>query len=307
MALGLCCQWLTAHKGKPKNILVSRSLQLTAYRKGKYSHQKIKQTYLDNLNNLLELLPTIIGSGIRSFRVSSAMFPLFDKVPRELAENDETLGLLEKIGAIAIANGVRLTTHPGQYAVISSDEEHKVANALREVDYHGWMFDKMNLPKTPYYSINIHGGKSNRRENLIAGISRLSPSARCRLTLENCEFAYSVKDLEPIARETGVPICFDSHHHRFNTAGLSGEEAMAIAMDTWPKGIRPMTHISNSKPEYSESDPATKLRQHSDYLSYFPDYQLEANNSGKIDVEVEAKKKNFAIFKAVEDFGLSLA
>ena len=307
MALGLCCQWLVMHKGKPKNILVSRSLQLTAFKKGKYSHQKIKQTYLDNLNNLLELLPTIIASGIKSLRVSSAMFPLFDKVPRELAENNETLALLEKIGAVAMGNGIRLTTHPGQYAVISSDEPHKVDNALREVEYHGWMFDKMNLPKTPYYSINIHGGKGDRRQNLIAGISRLSPSVRCRLTLENCEFAYSVKDLEPISRETSIPICFDSHHHRFNTGGLSAEDAMAVAVDTWPAGVKPMTHLSNSKPEYSEFAPATKLRQHSDYLSYFPDYQLRANNAGEIDVEVEAKKKNFAIFKAVEDFGLTLS
>jgi UV DNA damage endonuclease len=307
VALGLCCQWLVLKKDKPKNILVSRNLQLGRYKRGEYSRDKIKQTYLDNLKNLLDLLPTIINAGIRSVRVSSSMFPLFDIVDRELAENEETCSLLAQIGELAMSCGVRLTTHPGQFTVLSSDSPEVVDKSIREMEYHAWMFDQMGLPKTPYYSINVHGGKGGRCEGLMAGISRLSPSARCRLTLENCEFAYSVKDLEPVAREMEIPICFDSHHHRFNTADLSGEEAMAIALETWPAGVKPMTHLSNSKPEYLSTDPPTKLRQHSDYLYQIPDYQLQALNNGTIDIEVEAKMKNLAILKAVDDLGMRLA
>lgn len=307
MALGLCCQWLETIKGKDKNILVSRSLQLGRFKKGLYSDEKIKQTYVDNLQNLFDVLDTIIDSGIRSLRVSSSIFPLYDKVNRDLVENQEIDTLFQKIGKRALSNGVRITTHPGQFTVLSSDKPHVINNSIKELEYHAWMFDKMGLPKTPYYSINVHGGAGDRKGQLMAGISRLNDSARCRLTLENCEFCYSVKDLEPVAREMGVPICFDSHHHGFNTSGLSGEDAMEIAVDTWPRGSKPMTHLSNSKPEYSPTDSPRLLRQHSDYLYQIPDYQLKANNAGRIDIEVEAKMKNLAIFKAVDDLGLVLA
>jgi UV DNA damage endonuclease len=307
MALGLCCQWMVVKNGKPKNILVSRSLQLGRFKKGEYSRDRIKQTYVSNLQNLLDVLPLVIAAGIRSLRVSSSLFPLYDKMDRDLVENPEIDLLFSKFGSMAMSSGVRITTHPGQFTVISSDTPHVVDNSIRELEYHAWMFDKMGLPKTPYYSINIHGGKGDRRAQLMAGISRLNDSARCRLTLENCEFSYSVKDLEPVSREMGIPICFDSHHHQFNPAGLSGEEAMNIAIDTWPRGIKPMTHVSNSKLEYKSSDPVTKLRQHSDYLYQIPEYQLKANNSNIVDIEVEAKMKNLAILKAVDDLGLILA
>ena len=308
MALGLCCQWLEPDKkGRPKNILVSRTLQRGRLTRGEYSQEKIKQTYIDNLQNLLDVLPKAIAAGIRSVRVSSSLFPLFDLVDRALVETTEIDALFQKIGALAIGVGLRLTTHPGQFTVLSSDKPGVVDKSVREVEYHAWMFDKMGLPKTSYYSINIHGGPRDRAYQLISGISRLSPSARYRLTLENCEFAYSVKDLEPVAIKMSIPICFDSHHHRFNPGGLTGREAMALAAGTWPAGIKPMTHLSNSKPEYAESDSLTKLRQHSDYITYIPEYQLEANNTGKIDIEVEAKMKNLAILRAVDDLRLVLA
>ena len=307
MAMGLCCQWLEPDKkGRPKNVLVSRNLQLGRFNRGEYSRDRIKKTYVDNLKNLLEVMPKVIESGICNMRISSTIFPLSDKVDQELSDNDDTRDLLQKIGKLALDNGVRCTTHPGQFTVLSSDNEDTVANAIKEMDHHAWMFDCMGFPKTPYYSINVHGGKGGRMQQLIAGISQLSMSARARITLENCEFAYSVRDLEPIAREIGVPICFDSHHHRFNTGGLGGEEAMEIAISTWPRGSKPLTHISNSKPEYSPKDPPTKLRQHSDYLYYIPDYQLKAHNEGRIDMDIEAKMKNLAIFKAVDDLGIKL-
>tara|TARA_R100001244_G_scaffold25113_4_gene25623 strand:- start:77936 stop:78859 length:924 start_codon:yes stop_codon:yes gene_type:complete len=306
MALGLCCQWLEIKKGKPKNVLISRSLQLGRFNRGEYSREKIKKTFIDNLQNVLDVMPKIVASGVRSLRISSSMFPLFDKVDKELAENKETDLLLAEIGSMALINGVRITTHPAQFTVISSDNPKVVDNSIRELEYHAWMFDKMGLPQTPHYSINIHGGKRDRKTQLISGIERLNDSTRLRLTLENCEFAYSVKDLALVAKDVKVPICFDSHHHRFNSSDLSGEKAMGIAIKSWPSGSKPMTHLSNSKPEYVETDSVTKLRKHSDYLHQVPEYQLKANNDGLIDIEIEAKMKNLAIFKAVNDFGLQL-
>lgn len=305
MALGLCCQWL-ASNNKPKNLLVSRTLQLGRFRRGEYSQERVRQTYIDNLENLLKLLPIIIDSGVRSFRVSSSMFPLHDKVERSCYDNDQVLQLLAKIGGLVMSHGVRITTHPGQFTVLSSDNADTVNNSIIEVNHHAWVFDKMGLDASPYYSINIHGGKSGRAEQLVGAIKRLDDSARRRLTLENCEFGYSITELLPVSESTGVPICFDSHHHRFRTGNLDGETALRMAMQTWPSGVRPNTHVSNSKPELSPDAPMTKLRQHSDYLRAIPDYQLALNNDGLIDIDVEAKMKNLAIFDAVSELGAVL-
>lgn len=307
MALGLCCQWLVTKNNKPKNILVSRSLQLGRFNRGEYTHDRIRQTYVDNLQNLLDVLPTVIDSGIRSMRVSSSMFPLFDKIDRDLYDNKTVVGLLKLIGAMALKHNVRLTTHPGQFTVLSSDNPDTVNNSIREVEHHAWLFDQMGLDQSPYYSINVHGGKGDRAEQLTTAINRLSASAKSRLTLENCEFAYSVNDLLPVSQATGVPICFDSHHHKFNADGVLGEDAMSAAIATWPSGVRPLTHVSNSKPDYPTTAPATKLRQHSDYLYTIPEYQHKLNDSGSIDIDVEAKRKNLAIFKAAAELDIRVS
>jgi UV DNA damage endonuclease len=233
------------------------------------------------------------------------MFPLYDKVDPSFYDNPKIIKRLERVGQIALQNKMRITTHPGQFVVLSSDKAQTVKLAIQDINLHAWLFDKMRLPETPYYSINVHGGKSDRREKLISGINALQPSAKARLTLENCEFAYSVRDLLPVAEATSVPICFDSHHHSINPGGLKGAEALQKAMETWPAGIKPNTHLSNSKHKGATSK--TQLRQHSDLLYEVPEWQKMAHNESRIDIDVEAKMKNVAIFSAVKMLGLELA
>lgn len=306
MALGLCCQWLELDsRDRLKNTLVSKSLQLGRFQKGQYSDQRIKDTYLANLRSLLEALPKVIAAGIRSMRVSSSMFPLHDRVPEELWNNTETLDLLAEIGGVAISNKMRITSHPDQFCVLSSDSETTVKNSLVIIEHHAWVFDCMGLPQTPYYAINVHGGKSNRIASLSRGIQRLNASARKRLTLENCEFAYSVAELKKASDQTGVPIVFDSHHHKFRTSDLSGEDAMMLAMSTWGD-IKPLTHLSNTKEDCRHSKNPRERRKHSDFIYEIPEYQRLAHESGAIDIDIEAKKKNVAIRNMVNQFPISL-
>lgn len=307
MSLGLCCQWLETTPKGVKNILISRSLQLGRFRRGEYSSDKIQKTYVDNVSNLLEVFPKIVSSGIKSFRISSSLFPLSDLVSRELWDNPNIHQMLRRVGNLAQQNCIRLTMHPGQFCVLSSVSAQTVSNSIKEIEMHAWVMDQMGLDATPFYSINIHGGKSNEEDRLISGINRLNSSAKNRLTLENCEFAYSIRDLHPVSQQTKVPLVFDSHHHLFNMSSMSGKQAMELAISTWPSNIKPLTHVSNSKPEYLEYDaPVTKMREHSDTLQFCPQYQYEANNKGAIDVDVEAKHKNIAIFRAIESLGLKL-
>lgn len=312
MALGICCHWLDERtlprSGRVEmyNAMDERTLQLGRYRSGKYSSDVIRGTYEHNVEALIQMLPRIVASGIRLFRISSAMFPLADQVDRSLWESNEKLtSLLARAGQIIKDAGMRVTTHPGQFCVLSSDSPNVVDKAITELKIHGWMFDAMGLDRSSRYAINIHGGKSDRGDALAQRIDRLDDDVRTRLTLENDETAYSVVDLLRVHRQTGVPIVFDTHHHTFNEDSLSMEEAMMATMETWPDGIPPLQHISNTSPLLMEGS-FPERRKHSDMIHYVPDVQLKFLREKRIDVEVEAKLKNLAVFDMAQKFDIPL-
>merc|ERR1711991_418519 len=112
----------------------------------------------------------------------------------------------------------------------------------------------MNLTRTPFNKINIHiggayGDKEKSMERFCKNFERLPDSVKTRLTVENDDKAsmYSVKDLMYIHERIGIPIVFDYHHHKFGTGGLTEQEALELAISTWPKDIKPIVHYSESK------------------------------------------------------------
>jgi len=310
MSIGVCCHWLE-EKTKPRsgktelvNIFDERTLQLGRYRQGKYSPELIKNTYVHNVKRLAEMLPFMHKQGVQLFRISSAMFPLADQVDKTLWNNPDVEKYLSIAGDYIKKNGIRVTTHPGQFCVLSSDSEEVVAKAFVELGIHGWMFDMMGLDHSPFYAINIHGGKSDRSSRLIEQIKSLPDNTRKRLTLENDESAYSVIDLLQVYQETGVPVVFDSHHHIFNEDGLSMEDAFLATGETWPKGIKPLQHLSNTEPSLVNGNFMDR-RKHSDMIHYIPDVQLKSLREDSIDVEIEAKMKNIATVQMKKQFSIS--
>jgi UV DNA damage endonuclease len=309
--LGICCHYLkeetNSRNGSVKlvNEMEERVLQLGRYRGGKYTEDQIKGTYINNVKRLAEMLPKIYRSGVKLFRISSALFPLADQVDRKLWDNPEVVSHLKAAGAFVRAKGMRVTTHPGQFCVISSDTDSIIEKAFVELETHAWMFDAMGLDHSPMYAINIHGGKAGRVSKLIQQINRLPDGVRKRLTLENDENCYSVVDLLQVYQETGTPIVFDSHHFVFNDGHLGMDEAFEAAVATWPSGINPLQHISNTQPGMENGSFADR-RKHSDMIHYVPDCQLHGLRNNSIDVEVEAKLKNVSVFKMAQDFSIPL-
>jgi len=293
--IGLCCQYIENNK----NMFEEKSLQFGQYKKNKYSKQTILETWISNIKNVQKVLPKLKAKGYSVFRLSSNLFSLFDQ-EKELLESFEIKRILKEIGEYVISNNIRLTTHPDQFVVLSSKDDNVVNNSLLILEHHSWIFDSMNLPTTPYYSINIHGGAGNQTDRLLKGIEKLSDNCRQRLTLENDEISYFVDDLYEVYKRSNIPICFDSHHHSFN-GRQSIDEALDKSMSTWT--VKPLTHLSNSYPQFVNSTFQNK-RKHSDMVHYIPDCQLEANNNNKIDIDFEFKLKNIAIEKAAKDFGI---
>ena len=261
---------------------------------------------LQNARDLYKILEWNNENGIKLFRLSSEMFPWgseyeIEKSPHYLRIKT----ILMACGNYAKKNGIRITSHPGPFNVLVSPRPHVVENTITDLELHGKIFDLMGLEQSHYNKINIHcngvyGDKESAMKRFCENFKRLSPSVKSRLTVENDDKAsmYSVKDLMYLNERIGIPIVFDYHHHKFCTGGLTEEEALKLAISTWPKNIKPIVHYSESKALHEEND-KLKPQAHSDYINKLP--KLYGTD---VDVMVEAKAKELAIIPHMAKFNV---
>ena len=294
MNLGYACINMTLSGQKPKVTTNRSMIKKTFTEKG---IDYAGELGMLNAADLGRILRWNVENGIKVFRLSSEFFPWaseykFEDLPQYLRIKT----LLAGAGNYAKSNGMRLTCHPGPFNVLVSPHKHVVDNTITDLRIHGEIFDMLGLERSPYNKINIHcngvyGDKQSAMDRFCKNFELLPESVQTRLTVENDDKAsmYSVKDLMYIHERIGIPIVFDYHHHKFCTGDLSEQEALELAISTWPEGIKPIVHYSESKALH-EGNESLKPQAHSDYINDLPD--LYGND---VDVMVEAKAKELSI------------
>ena len=294
MNLGYACINMTLSGQKPKVTTNRSMIKKTFTEKG---IDYAGELGMLNAADLGRILRWNVENGIKVFRLSSEFFPWaseykFEDLPQYLRIKT----LLAGAGHYAKSNGMRLTCHPGPFNVLVSPHKHVVDNTITDLRIHGEIFDMLGLERSPYNKINIHcngvyGDKQSAMDRFCKNFELLPESVQTRLTVENDDKAsmYSVKDLMYIHERIGIPIVFDYHHHKFCTGGLTEQEALELAISTWPKGIKPIVHYSESKALH-EGNEKLKPQAHSDYINELPN--LYGND---VDVMVEAKAKELSI------------
>jgi len=262
----------------------------------------VSELALANSRDIIKILEWNRLRGIKLFRLTSALIPWGDSLDlTQLKDYEEIRSELKKAGDFAREHGIRITTHPGPFNVLLSPNEAVVEKTIQDLEMHGKIFDMIGLDKSPYNKINIHcngvyGDKPAAMDRFCLNFSRLSESVRSRLTVENDDKAsmYSVIDLMYIHKKIGTPIVFDYHHHGFCTGDLTEEEALKLAAETWPEGIKQLVHYSESKALH-EGNTKLKPQAHSDYINSLPNtYGLD------LDIMIEAKAKELAILPFIK-------
>jgi len=295
MNLGYAC----INMSLGKNVTTNRSMVKRTFNEKGLDY--VSELALANSKDVLKILVWNKNNNIKFFRLSSALVPWGDGLDlTTLKDYNEISTALRKAGDYAKANGIRITSHPGPFVVLTSPKENVVEAAIKDLELHGKIFDLLGLSQTPYNKINIHcngvyGDKLSAMNRFCENYLRLSDSVKNRLTVENDDKAsmYNVKDLMYIHNRINIPIVFDYHHHLFNTGDLSEEEALKLAITTWGD-ITPVVHYSESKALHEEN---TKLKPqaHSDYIKSLPNtYGLD------VDIMVEAKAKELAILPFIK-------
>ena len=306
--LGLCCLNTTLRSQKP-TVFASRSIILrTLHEQGV---DFLKEKILQNLQDLLVMIEWNEQHGIKVFRLSSGMFPHKSNARAQDYSLDFAQELLTKIGDLAKKYNQRLTFHPGQYNVIGSPHEKVVESTTKDLLYHAEVLDAMQAP--PDSVMVIHGGgtygdKEATKERWCENYLKMPDPIRRRLVLENCEKNFSIEDCLEISEKVHVPVVFDTHHYtcynilhpttsEFTNTIKPAEDYIERILATWTRrNLKPKFHVS----EHGSG----KCGHHSDDIEEIPEYLLERPEKYgiEIDIMIEAKKKELAIFRLYEKY-----
>ena len=260
---------------------------------------------LINVKAMREIIKWNNKNGISVYRMTSCLFPWFSEYDIfDLPDIDAIADVMQDAGKIAMDAGQRLSFHPGPFNCLGSHKDEVVEKTIHELNAHSEQMDLMGLPDSPMAKINIHiGGAYGEHEKTMArfckNFSRLAPSTQARLTVENDDRAslFSTKMLyNGVSRHINIPIVFDSHHHELGKQDATYQEAFYMARETWQRrNAKQQCHHSNSKKNYEDS--TAKVTAHSDW--YYTPFE---NYGESVDVVLECKKKERALFKYRQDF-----
>ena len=256
--------------------------------------EKLKKVYTANVERLAKAIAFCNRHKIRLYRLSSALFPFSDEpVGQELLS--KFAPQLKKIGSTAVKNQIRLVLHPSQFVVLNSDRREVINNSIKVLKTHAYLLDLLQLPRSPWALMNIHGGKGDRAARLIENIQQLPENVYSRLTIENDEHTYSSKAIAQICLDSKIPMVFDAHHHliyehleSYNDSSMS--QMLELAKATWQKPEWQLVHISNGKQHFHDT-------KHSDFIVSMPDCFRTVPW-----IEVEAKKKEQAIARLRQEW-----
>ena len=259
---------------------------------------------LINVKALKKIIEWNNANGIKVYRMTSCLFPWMSEYDIfSLPDIDAIADTMSEAGEIAMSGGQRLSFHPGPFNCLASANDGVVQKTIAELDAHSTQMDLMGLPESPQAKINIHiGGAYGEHDKALdrfcRNFARLAQNTQARLTVENDDRAslYSTKMLhDGVFSKIGIPIVFDSHHHELGPQDIDYHDAFYLARSTWPDGIKQQCHHSNSKRNYE--DDSVRASAHSDW--YYTPFE---NYGQPVDVVLECKKKEQALFKYRKDF-----
>ncbi|MEW6595049.1 MAG: UV DNA damage repair endonuclease UvsE [Thermodesulfobacteriota bacterium] len=260
---------------------------------------------LANAENLRLALQAVQRRGIGAFRVTSPLFPRFTHPEvgytlADLPEAAEIAAVLGQVREFGRKHHIRLSLHPDQFVVLSSPRAEVVANARRELEYHGFLAEQIGAEVITLHAGGGYGDKGAALARFAAAFATLSDGVQQRLALENDDHTYAPADLLPLCKELGIPFVYDVHHHRCLPDTLSVEEASQRAAASWQRlGREPWFHLSSPKNGWQGGDP----KPHADCIdpADFPACWQELGCD--VTVDVEAKAKELAVVRLMAALG----
>ncbi|MDW8096047.1 MAG: UV DNA damage repair endonuclease UvsE [Aquificaceae bacterium] len=253
--------------------------------------ERVLEAFEENLRDFKTLLELSLSLGCGVFRLGSDFIPFAshpDFKKEWLKPLEERLYEFSKLLKLY---PIRITMHPGQFVVLSSPKKEVVESALRELEYHFWVFDRLGVGKEGNVVVHVGGVYEDKKESLkrFKSVLKAYPWLTERLVVENDERHYTVEDL--LLAELPIPVVYDHYHHSLNPSPFKPEELLL----RWDDRV-PEFHLS-SKPEgkhrFGEHGKWVKLE---DFLNF-----LDIFGGNRIDLILEAKAKEKAVERLMQE------
>ena len=303
--LGLCCLNMTMRAQNPPVFSSRKMIMRTIKERGLHS---LQEKIIQNLLDTLTLMDWNEENGIKVFRLSSELFPHKSNPNIPNYTFDFALELLKQIGEKSKKYNQRITFHPGQYNVVGTPTEKCFIQTCNDLKYHADVLDLMDLGPNSVMVVHgggIYGDIEETKKRWCKQFKLLPENVQRRLVIENCEKCFSIQDCLDISEKINIPVVFDTHHFECykhlhpDVEFKEPEYYIPLILETWEKrDIKPKFHVSEQG--------SGRVGHHSDYIKKLPRYLLEIpiKYGVHIDIMIEAKMKERAIFKLYEKYPL---
>ena len=262
---------------------------------------KLKEVTYSNLEALEKILKYNIDHNIHFYRITSNLVPL--------ATHPDVMWDYKKyfrqdflnLGNIIKKSNMRVDSHPDQFNVINSTRESVIQSTLVNLNNSVDIFELLNyeLGKMVIHIGSSQGGKEESIKRFIRNFNNFPRRIQERLILENDDKVFTAKDVLQICKNLKVPMVLDIHHHNCKNEGEYIGDLLEEIFNTWNEEILP-PKLHFSTPKEFEND-----RKHADYIDadgFASFIQLVKSKVDRdIDIMIEAKKKDKALLKLIED------
>lgn len=254
-----------------------------------------------NLINTLRAVHYNIAQQIPLYRLSSSIVPLATHPEAKWDFVSFFQEELRQIGDLVKQSGMRVSFHPNQFTLFTSDKDHITKNAVTDMKYHYRVLEAMGIADSSLINIHVGGAYGNKEkavERFHHNLLSLPPSIKQRMTLENDDKTYTAEETLAICKKESIPLVFDYHHHEANLSDTPLEELLPQIFHTWDSiQLKPKVHLSSPKSE-------KEFRSHADYVNLdfiLPFLKMARELNEDFDVMIEAKQKDKAALQLVED------
>ncbi|GAA0830644.1 UV DNA damage repair endonuclease UvsE [Paenibacillus glucanolyticus] len=275
---------------------------------------KLERIANENLHNTLRLLRHNLAHDIKVYRFSSKLIPL--ATHNDMHDWNPFPALKEgfqAIGEFVKKHEMRVSFHPDHFTVLSTPRPEVLINSIRDLESHVHMLKAMGLPASMKNNIHIggaYGDKPSASARFVEHFHALDQSIKERLTLENDDKTFTAQETLAVCQQTGLPMVLDIHHQWVNNDGEAPWELWPAILRTWEtllaqegsepiQPLPPKIHVSSPKSP-------TDIRSHADGVDVVPLLAFLRKIAGatpKVDVMIEAKMKDGALFGLMKDLG----
>ncbi|OFD40716.1 UV DNA damage repair endonuclease UvsE [Bacillus mycoides] len=281
----------------------AKTMTFTSWKKLKKQERedKLYNVTLQNLEHTIRILHYNIAHEIPLYRLSSSIVPLATHPEVEFDYIQLFAPLWRKIGALIQAHNLRVSFHPNQFTLFTSDKPHITNNAITDMTYHYNVLNAMGIADSSYINIHVGGAYGNKEkaiERFHENIQQLPYHIKRQMTLENDDKTYTTSETLAICQKEKIPFVFDYHHHITNLCNEPLEELLPMIFKTWSHtNVLPKVHISSPRSE-------KEFRAHADYIDLEfikPFLHITKKIDHDFDIMIESKQKDLALLQLIDE------